>query len=66
MTASGIRIGTPAVTSRGLREPDMDRIAKLINRVLDAPDDAAVTRSVEEDVRAMCRQFPLYPDLIPT
>ena len=66
MTASGIRIGTPAVTTRGLREADMDQIARFINRVLDAPDDATVTRAVEEEVRAMCRQFPLYPDLIPT
>ena len=66
MTASGIRIGTPAVTTRGLREADMDHVARFINRVLDAPDDAAVTRSVEEEVRAMCRKFPLYPDLIPT
>jgi glycine hydroxymethyltransferase len=65
MTASGIRIGTPAVTTRGLREPEMDDIAGLIARVLEAPDDAAVAGRVAADVRALCHRFPLYPGLIP-
>jgi glycine hydroxymethyltransferase len=63
MTASGVRLGTPAVTTRGMREPDMDAIAGLIARVLAAPDDAAVAQQVKAEVGAMCRRFPLYPDL---
>jgi glycine hydroxymethyltransferase len=60
MTASGIRIGTPAVTTRGLREPEMDTIAALIARVLAAPDDESVARGVKTEVEALCRTFPLY------
>jgi glycine hydroxymethyltransferase len=62
MVASGIRIGTPAVTSRGMREPEMDLIAELIARVLAAPDDEGVAAAVREKVEALCRKFPLYPE----
>jgi glycine hydroxymethyltransferase len=58
---SGIRIGTPAVTTRGMREPEMARIAELIDTVLRAPEDEEVTRKVHEDVRALAGRFPLYP-----
>jgi glycine hydroxymethyltransferase len=62
MVASGIRIGTPAITSRGMRAPEMDLIAELIARVLAAPDDEGVAAAVREKVEALCRKFPLYPE----
>jgi glycine hydroxymethyltransferase len=63
MTASGIRVGTPAVTTRGLGESEMDLIADFIARVLAAPDVERVAQAVKADVQALCRKFPLYPDL---
>jgi glycine hydroxymethyltransferase len=63
MVASGIRIGTPAVTTRGMQEPEMDAIAEYITRVLAAPEDDHVIETVREDVRQLCRKFPLYPEL---
>jgi glycine hydroxymethyltransferase len=62
MVASGIRVGTPALTSRGMREPEMDSIAEYIARVLAAPDDDGVAAAVREKVEALCRKFPLYPE----
>jgi glycine hydroxymethyltransferase len=62
MVASGVRIGTPAVTTRGMREPEMDRIAELITRALASPDDDRALQTVKTEVETLCRNFPLYPD----
>jgi len=62
MVASGIRIGTPAVTSRGMREPEMDAIAGMIACALASPDDDGMLASVRAEVEGLCRKFPLYPE----
>jgi glycine hydroxymethyltransferase len=62
MVASGIRIGTPAITSRGMGEPEMDRIAELIARALATPDDDTALGRIKVEVEALCRKFPLYPE----
>jgi glycine hydroxymethyltransferase len=59
---SGIRIGTPAVTTRGMREGEMRKIATLIDRVLQAPEDQSVAESVRAEVRQLTAAFPLYPE----
>ena len=60
MVASGVRIGTPAVTTRGLREGDMKTIAQLIARVLDARGDEGVTAEVRKGVKELCDKYPIY------
>jgi len=62
MVASGIRLGTPAVTTRGMREQEMDLIADYIARVLTSPDDNRALNTVKIDVEQLCRKFPLYPE----
>src|SRR5687768_2354072 len=62
MVTSGIRIGTPAVTTRGMKEAEMAVIADLIDRVLSKLGDGGVEAKVRGDVQALTSRFPLYPD----
>jgi glycine hydroxymethyltransferase len=60
---SGIRIGVPAITTRGLREKDMETVVELVDRVLMKIDDEKTIKSVSEEVKQWMKQFPLYPEL---
>jgi glycine hydroxymethyltransferase len=62
MTASGIRLGTPAVTTRGMREGEMDQIADLVVHALAAVDDERALGAIRVEVEKLCRKFPLYPE----
>jgi len=62
MVASGVRVGTPAITSRGMGEPEMDRIAEFIGRALATPDDETALGRIKVEVEVLCRKFPLYPE----
>ena len=57
---SGIRIGTPAMTTRGFKELEAEKLSNLIADVLDAPSDAAVIARVAGEVKAICAKFPVY------
>ena len=62
MVASGVRVGTPAVTTRGMREADMETIGELFTRALKTPEDDRALGMVRAEVEALCRTFPLYPE----
>jgi glycine hydroxymethyltransferase len=60
MVGSGIRIGTPALTTRGMREPEMETIGRLISRALTGIDNETELQAVKRDVSKLCDRFPLY------
>ena len=61
---SGIRIGTPAVTTRGMKEDEIKTIVALIDKVISSPDSEDLLSTVMSEVLDLCRDFPLYRDLI--
>ena len=63
-TASGIRVGTPAVTTRGMREAEMERIGELIARSLNAKGDETVAEEISAEVLDLTRRFPV-PGITP-
>jgi glycine hydroxymethyltransferase len=64
LVASGIRIGTPALTTRGMKEPEMELVGDFIAEILRAPEDAEVNASVKGKIRDLCERFPLYDPLM--
>ncbi len=60
MVTSGLRLGTPALTTRGMKESEMREVAALLDRVMDAKGEAAACAKVRDDVRTLCAKFPLW------
>lgn len=63
MVTSGIRIGTPALTTRGMKEKEMELVADLIDRTLSNPDNESEKEKVYREVKELAHRFPLYPEL---
>jgi glycine hydroxymethyltransferase len=60
MVASGIRLGTPALTTRGMKEGEMQEVGRLVARALAAVENETVLAEVKRDVQKLCARFPLY------
>jgi len=60
MVASGIRVGTPALTTRGMKEKEMEEVGRLISRALAAVENESSLADIKRDVGKLCQQFPLY------
>jgi glycine hydroxymethyltransferase len=60
---SGIRVGVPAVTTRGMKEDDMETIVAMIDKILMKPDDEKLIAGIRQEVKDMMKGFPLYPEL---
>ncbi|MDD4750792.1 MAG: serine hydroxymethyltransferase [Synergistaceae bacterium] len=63
MVTSGVRLGTAAVTTRGMKEPEMEKIADAIEKVLSNPENNLIKKEVKASMAALTDGFPLYPDL---
>ncbi len=61
---SGLRIGTPALTTRGMKEKEMEKVAQWMDEVLKSPADESVRAKVKAEIRKMAKEFPIYSDLI--
>jgi glycine hydroxymethyltransferase len=59
---SGIRIGTPAVTTRGLKEQEMEEVGDYISELLNQPEDDKLNRDIKMKIRSLCKRFPLYSE----
>jgi glycine hydroxymethyltransferase len=59
---SGIRVGTPALTTRGMKEAEMEKIADMMCRVLENRTDETIAQQVKKETKALCDAFPLYPE----
>jgi glycine hydroxymethyltransferase len=60
--SSGVRIGSPSVTTRGMKEPEMRQIAKIVHTAVTRRNDAAVLKACLDETTALCERFPLYPE----
>jgi len=63
-TTSGLRLGTPAVTTRGMKEFQMRQIGQFINQAIEASDDPKQLKKIKEKVLTLTKKFPLYPQLL--
>jgi len=57
---SGVRIGTPAVTTRGLKEPEMEKVGNFIADLLLNPGNDGLVKNIRQEIRKICEEFPLY------
>ena len=64
MVTSGVRLGTAAVTTRGMKEPEMEIVADAIEKVLSNPENSQIKKEVKARMASLTEEFPLYPDLI--
>jgi glycine hydroxymethyltransferase len=60
---SGLRLGSPALTTRGMKEPEMDQVAGFIVEALSTPDDDNRLKKIRQKVETLCQLFPLYPNM---